>query len=253
MPKLLTLLIASGCLGLTLPCQAQPTEDMQKPDDRVTPPPQVSKDYLKKFQDVELVGTLEWANGGPDLKWAYTHYTGYQIRVNGVAYQLPLFGAKTELLTGKRVRVRGRLTVCESVAGRLSLKWPVPMDARIFVDHSVSVASFEVLDAGSGPASSVRITEKWEVRGKLLEVRPAPKSMGYVGLWAMVEVNGRAYWLDFGRDVPMLAEGGLEKSVRPLVGQTIVVTGTYGPRGIGGGPEAIHVESLRPAGASGAA
>jgi hypothetical protein len=378
--------------------------------------------YVKKSQQIDLTGTLEWVNGGPDPKWVYTHFTGYRILVNGTSYQLYDVSGKAEKLLGQRVRVKGVLNIVESGVGMRSNNGePVPAIARLFRDHNVivteiaatdgeyvhevvtvelrgklemhtwpgypklgdvamitvngkgyvlrfenfpalekfaakydgktivvrgthaqkmrfpmmckgeievpsfSVNEIEVVDGGvvrkatvigvtgriqglptcpmdafvakdgkvydldfgnrddlrkkaaanqgkvfyvvgvvisNGdvmptlsllhvsdvqPVSdgTVQLTQKWEVRGKLLQVHAAPKSMGYVGLWCMVEVNGTCYWLDFGWYLPMQKEGDLEQVARKLVGQMIVVTGSYGPRGLGGGPEAIHVDSLR--------
>jgi hypothetical protein len=414
--------------GLYFAGSSQATQPPKQPREPWLPPPidWFPKYDLQKTKRIDLTGVLVRIKGGPDPVWAYTYPSGYGVVVDGVAYFLRNADAKSAVLVGQRVHVKGVLTVNTHAVGRRSNGKPVQKDARLFTEHyvavseirsaepeylrenvtvelrgklqmhaqvgypkfdlddvkdvallsvngksyvlqfgnyaalekfaakydgktitirgshgskmhftvmcqppielpSIVVSEIEVFDNGTlqkatlveltgtvggfdlyPPAlvtkdgksyaldfgtrddlrkmvwatkgrsirvtgvkisteqttssliplhvtgvqlvaneDSVRVTELWEVRGKLLKVHATPKSMGYVGLWCMIEVNGTCYWLDFGRDMPMQPQGELEKQARKLVGQNVIVIGTYGPRGLGGGPEAIHVESLK--------
>jgi hypothetical protein len=181
----------------------------------------VDNGTLRKATLVELTGTVS----GFDL------YPAALVTKDGKSYALD-FGARDDLrkmvwaTKGRSIRVTG-------------VKFSTEQTSSVLIPVHVTGVQLVANEDG------VRVTELWEVRGKLLQVHARPKSMGFVGLWCMVEVNGTCYWLDFGRDMPMQPQGDLEKQARNLVGQSVIVIGTYGPRGMGGGPEAIHVEILK--------
>jgi hypothetical protein len=176
---------------------------------------------LQKATLVELTGTVA----------DFDIYPAALVTKNGKSYGLD-FGTRDDLLKkfwathGKTIRVTG-VKISSEQTGSIQIR--------------VHVTGVQLLVS----EDTVRVTELWQVRGKLLQVHAPYKSMGYVGLWCMIEVNGTCYWLDFGRDMPMQRQGALEKQARSLIGQNVVVIGTYGPRSIGGGPSAIHVESLK--------
>jgi hypothetical protein len=202
MNKLLALAVVACGLYFAVPGQAKP--------------PLGADNFNVKPRSIEITGTLEWVKGGRDPVWSHTHFTGYQITVNGTAYQLVNPGENAKSLLGKQVRVKGALTIVESIAGRISNGKPVQKDARIFTDHRVTVT--EIVEVN---AEYIRETVTVELRGKLLmHTWPGYPKFGEV---AMIYINDQGYVLRFDN------QHALEKFAAKYDGKTVVVRGSYGP------------------------
>jgi hypothetical protein len=103
-----------------------------------------------------------------------------------------------------------------------------------FVVREIEVIDNDmVLKASACGDGTVVVTERLEVRGRLIAADCVPDSEAYAGLWCMVEVHGKTHWLDLGR---------LDSRAATLVGQQVVLTGRLAQRPAG--PQVILVDSL---------
>ena len=160
------------------------------------------------------------------------------IAGNGKSYVLN-FGNRAALEKFAR-KYDGKMIIIRGTQGP-DRSFPVMCRPQFTTMPSMDVHEVEVVDNGvvlkvSDPLGGVvQVTERWQVRGKLIRPSSIPESMGYKGLWCKVEVNGTAYWLDL---------GGHEQLAQKLLGQTVIVTGRYGPRLLPAAPLVLHVDSL---------
>jgi hypothetical protein len=219
MKKLLALAVVSCGLYLAIPAQAKPLLEIPnpKPGNRVESLVRCSTDDVNITQHIDLTGTLQWVKGGPDPVWKYVHFTGYQITVNGIAYQLPNAGARAASLLGQQVRVKGVLTVSHCAVGRISNGKPVQMDAQVFTNYQVIVTELTAAE----PEYVIEAVTV-EVRGKL----QMHASLGYpkADEVPMITAGGKGYVLQFEN------HAALAKFAAKYDGKTIVVRGSHGPK-----------------------